>query len=613
VLTGSSTHKNMDIHTRNLSQSVFALVDELVRGGVTNFVVCPGSRSTPLALIIARHNGAKTWMQLDERSAGFFALGLAKASGKPVALVCTSGTAAANFLPAVIEAYQGRVPLIVLTADRPPELRESGAPQTIDQVGLYGSHVRWFVDMALPDAAPALLRYVRTVAGRAIGAAMGAPRGPVHINCPFREPLLPAREVPADDTARDKQRPFVAVQHGSGQLDRVALEGLVQRLTSVQRGLLVVGPQDDPQLAPTVAKLSCALNWPLLADPLSQVRYGNTAGELLIDAYDAFLRDEAFAAQHSPQVVLRFGAMPTAKPWLLYLQRHPACEQIIVDSGPGWQEPTLSAATMIYAEPVELCEQLCGALKTENGAQRTEHSRAEADAKGSSQFSILGYDWTTAWTRANQCTRAVIAHYFADTNELSEGQVFAELGELLPAGAALYLGNSMPVRDADTFLTGRAAALRVYGNRGANGIDGVVSSALGAVAGGATPLVLVIGDVSFYHDMNGLLAAKQYSLNATIVLINNDGGGIFSFLPQASERDQFELLFGTPHGLDFRPVGELYGASYSLVEDWPAFRAAVRAGVAGRGLHLVELRTVRERNVSQHRAIWPLVSAALSK
>jgi 2-succinyl-5-enolpyruvyl-6-hydroxy-3-cyclohexene-1-carboxylate synthase len=602
----------MHDHTTSLTYGVAALVDELVRGGVHDFVVCPGSRSTPLALLIARQEGAKTWVQLDERSAGFFALGLAKASHKPVALVCTSGTAAANFLPAVIEAYQGRVPLIVLTADRPPELRDSGAPQTIDQVRLYGSHVRWFLDMALPDAAAELRRYVRTVAGRAIGTAMGMPRGPVHLNCPYREPLVPARTLPIDNTAREEGRPFVEVLHGGRQLEQPALEELGQRLLAVERGLVVVGPQDEPGLARASAKLSAALNWPLLADPLSQVRCGEAAGPLLIDAYDAFLRDEAFVTQHAPEVVLRFGAMPTAKPFLLYLQRHIDCEQIVVDGGAGWQEPTLAAAMMIYAEPVGLCEGLVEVIRQEAGGRRQEAGGSSQSAVRSSQEAggRRQEAWAKGWVEANRRTREVIAGHFAARDELFEGRIFAELGALLPDDGALYLGNSMPVRDADTFLPARSAPLRVYGNRGANGIDGVVSSALGTAARGAQPMVLVIGDVSFYHDMNGLLAARQYGIDLIIVLVNNDGGGIFSFLPQASEREQFELVFGTPHGLDFRPVGEMYGACYSLVQDWDGFRAAVQAGLDG-GLHIIELRTNRERNVAQHRELWPLVSAAI--
>ena len=601
-------------YQQGLAVGVSALVDELVRGGVTQFCICPGSRSTPLALTIARHPGARTWMHLDERSAGFFALGMAKASGRSVALLCTSGTAAANFMPAVIEADQGRVPLIVLTADRPPELRDSGAPQTIDQVRLFGSYVRWFVDMALPEATPELARYARTVAGRAIAASMGAQPGPVHLNCPYREPLVPAHDDgPADLTARAAGQPFVVAHQGRRQLDQAMLAGLVEQLAQVERGLLVVGPQDDAQLGAAVAQLAKALGWPLLADPLSQARCGSPAGPLLIDAYDAFLRDPTFIERYAPELVLRFGAMPTAKPYLLYLQRHSACHQIVVDGGAGWQEPTLAASELIYAEPVGLCQDLIdGGRWAVDGRAIVNNTLSVLNEAPSTAHRPLS-SWATGWAQANQATRAAIAAHFAVNDELFEGRVFTELGELLPAGAALYLGNSMPVRDADTFLAGRADLLRVLGNRGANGIDGVISSALGSVAGGAGPLVLVIGDISFYHDSNGLLAAKLHGLDMTIVLINNDGGGIFSFLPQASERDQFELLFGTPHGLDFRPLAETYGARYSHVESWTALRAAVQAGVGGRGLHIVELRTNREQNVAQHRTIWPLVSAALAR
>jgi 2-succinyl-5-enolpyruvyl-6-hydroxy-3-cyclohexene-1-carboxylic-acid synthase len=577
-----------------LATAVGSLIDELVLGGVKHFCVCPGSRSTPLALTIARHPQAQLWLQLDERSAGFFALGMAKRLHQPVALVCTSGTAAANYLPAVVEASQARIPLILLTADRPPELRDSGAPQTIDQIHLFGSYVRWFVDMALPDPSPTITNYVRTVAGRAIAASNGLQPGPVQLNIPFREPLLPATPLAHPRGKRAPEQPFVSSVQGKRELAAPQLEALAERLMRVERGLLMVGPQDDPALRPVVRALANRLGWPLLADHLSQTRYGPEKCPSLIDCYDAFLRDPAFVASYAPELVLRFGAMPTAKPFLLYLQQHPDCEQLIVDGGAGWLDPTLSASSMIYADPVLLCQQLDEVLQ----------------AKGY-QSRIKGA-WSQAWQRAQRITRDLIEDLLMHDPELSEPRVFAELADLLPQDALLYLSNSMPVRDADTFLTNRSRELTVYGNRGANGIDGVVSSALGAAAVSDQPTLLAIGDIAFYHDTNGLLAAKLHKINLTIVLINNDGGGIFSFLPQASERDHFETVFGTPHGLDFAPFAQIYGGSYCLAEDWQSFRSAVESALQTEGLSIIEVRTDRERNVDQHRVLWPRVSVALA-
>jgi 2-succinyl-5-enolpyruvyl-6-hydroxy-3-cyclohexene-1-carboxylate synthase len=577
-------------HIRSLTLWVGALTDGLVRGGVTQFVVCPGSRSTPLALAVARHPLARVWVHMDERSAGFFALGMAKRSGAPVALLCTSGTAAANFLPAVAEADLSRVPLIVLTADRPHELRDNGAPQTIDQVRLFGQAARWFSDLPTPEGAPELLRYAGAVAARAIAASLGPAAGPVHLNLPFREPLVPDAALLAELFA--EATPPVQVERPLLTLPDAAVDGLASRLGRATRGLILCGPECPPGLASLVTRLAARLGFPVLADPLSGVRCGPHHRSHVLSAYDAFLRDERFAAGYSPELTLRFGAMPTAKPLLQFLQRHPQCRTIVVDGGAGWREPTSLAAEQLRCDELWLCEALL---------VRLEGAGPPDDA------------WPQAWIAADAAAREAIVAALSGREAISEPGVFAALAELLPAGATLFVGNSMPVRDCDTFFPAAERPVTIMGNRGANGIDGLVSTALGATAAGARPLVMALGDLSLYHDSNGLLAAKLHGLSATVVLINNDGGGIFSFLPQASERDQFERLFGTPHGLDFRPLAELYGARYTLAASWEAFRAAVGAGIAGEGLHIVEVRTERAENVADHRAIWPLVSAALQR
>ena len=580
--------------------SAGALVDELVRSGVRHYCVCPGSRSTPLALMIARHPGARLWMHLDERSCAFFGLGLAKALREPIALVCTSGTAAANFLPAIVEAFYARVPLVVLTADRPHELRDCGAPQTIDQLRLYGSHVKWFFDLEEPLASPELVAHVRTVACRAVATARLGPAGPVHLNCPYREPLLPAdggRRAAFEEVVwegRPDGRPYVAVSDGPRWPDTRQVAELAAVLGAARRGLIICGPQDDPGLAEPLVSLASALGYPILADPLSGVLCGDHDRTLVLDCYDAFLRDADFVERFAPELVMRFGAMPTSKPVQLYLERHASCRQIVVDGDAGWDEPTQLASDMVYTDARLLCEALAGALPRSRGDTESE-------------------TWAAAWRTADRLARTAIAARLSQVDEMSEGKVFAELAELLPAGALLYAGNSMPVRDLDTFFPGSDRPIRFLSNRGANGVDGVVSSALGASAAGLGPLVLVIGDISFYHDSNGLLAAKQHDLDATIVLLNNDGGGIFSFLPQADYPEHFETLFGTPHGLDFAPLAATYGASFTKVSSWDQFRAAVRQGIEGGGLHVVEVPTERSRNVTLHRELWPLVSAALGR
>jgi 2-succinyl-5-enolpyruvyl-6-hydroxy-3-cyclohexene-1-carboxylate synthase len=612
-----------------LSVSVGAFVGELVHAGVRHFCVCPGSRSTPLALTIARHAGAKLWMHVDERSAGFFALGLAKTRREPVVLVCTSGTAAANFLPAVIEAFYARVPLVVLTADRPHELRGVGAPQTIDQINLFGTHAKWFVDLAEPDAASEMLRYVRTVAGRAVAAALRGPAGPVHINCPYREPLMPNAELAASaPERRADDRPYVAVSAGLRAPDAPLVAQLAAELSSVERGLIVCGAQDDPALNEPLTQLAQVLGFPILADPLSGLRCGAHDRTLVLDSYDAFLRDSVFVERFAPELVLRFGAMPVSKPLLLYLEHHGACRQIIVDGDAGWNEPTLLASDIVHVDGRLLCIALLEAFnqtghKHYRGiddrvnpsvisvSPSTEFTLSAAEGLRAGAVANIASGWAQAWRLAAARTRAAIAEHMNGIHELFEGKVFAELSALLTENTVLYVGNSMPIRDLDTFFSGGERPLRLLGNRGASGIDGVVSSALGASAAGVGPTVLVIGDLSFYHDSNGLLASKLHGLNATIILLNNDGGGIFSFLPQAAEPEHFETLFGTPHGLDFQPLAQTYGARYSRVSNWDAFRAAVRSGLDGDGLQVIEVPTERDRNVTLHREFWPLVSQAL--
>jgi 2-succinyl-5-enolpyruvyl-6-hydroxy-3-cyclohexene-1-carboxylate synthase len=594
-LTSSSIEPQ---HT--LSVSVGAFVDELVRSGVRHFCVCPGSRSTPLALTIARHPAAKLWMHLDERSAAFFGLGLAKTLREPVVLVCTSGTAAANFMPAVVEAFCARIPLVVLTADRPHELRDVGAPQTINQINLFGAHVKWFVDLAEPDAAPEMLRYTRTVACRAVALARCGPAGPVHVNCPYREPLLPDPTAAlTTPEARPEGRPYVTVSAGLRAPDATLVAALAVDMSATPRGLIICGPQDDPSLADVLTRLAGALGYPILADPLSGLRNGDHDRALVLDCYDAFLRDRAFVERFAPDVVLRFGAMPVSKPLLLYLQHHQSCRLIVVDGDGGWNEPTLLASDMIYAD----ARLLCAAMLSYRDRREGDTSSVSAVAKSST--------WAGAWQSADRSGRAAIAARFDALDELFEGQVFAELAALLPDGALLYAGNSMPIRDLDTFFPGSDHAIRLLANRGANGIDGVLSSALGAAAADRGPTALAIGDLSFYHDSNGLLAAIQHHLNLTIILLNNDGGGIFSFLPQAGTSEHFETLFGTPHGLDFRPLAQMYSARYERVDSWPAFRAAVQRGIEAGGLHIVEVPTERARNVTLHREIWQAVSAGI--
>lgn len=598
---------------------VGAFVSELARSGVRHVCLAPGSRSTPLAMLLQHEPGIRVWTHLDERSAAFFGLGMAKMLREPVALLCTSGTAAVNFAPAVVEAFYARVPLLVLTADRPPELRDAGANQTIDQLRLYGSHVKWSVEMPLPESSEQALRYARTIADRAAATARGGPAGPVHINFPFREPLVPtlsmavpptggdhdgiaavpptdggddgiAASLESGSRGEDTNAPYVSIRQSPRRPEPAELLPLANDLAGAERGLIVCGPQDDPQFPAAVAGLAAALGSPTLADPLSQVRCGPHYNDLITDSYDAFLRDDETASALAPQIVLRFGATPVSKPLLLYMQRHADCRQILI--GDGWNDPALVASDAIQADPRSFCDALLSALRT-------------SDRQSPSS------DWAARWRRTDQLSRSALLRRIEDEAAPSEPGGFVDVLDVLPDGATLFAGNSMPVRDLDTCLAGSERRIRVLANRGVSGIDGVMSTALGVGAVSEAPLVLVIGDISFYHDMNGLLAAKRHGLSATVVLLNNDGGGIFSFLPQAEESEDFEELFGTPHGLDFRPAAELYGLSYRLAESRAELRSAVEKSLAADGVQVIEVRTERRENVRLHREMWAAAADAV--
>ena len=619
---------------------VGAFVDELRRAGLGHVVICPGSRSTPLALAFASTRALRVWMHLDERSAAFFALGMAKRLGKPVALLCTSGTAAANFLPALVEARLTHVPLLVLTADRPPELRDCGAPQAIDQNRLYGTHVKWYAETALPEASNESLRYIRTIACRAMAQAQLVPAGPVHLNMPFREPLTPAPILgqplpPASEReplawyGRDGNQPYTTIDVGEPAciLPRNSMQRIVEKMRNSPRGLIIVGPRTNQDFDGVLCRLARKIGYPILADPLSQMRGHEEESDLLICSYDAFLRNEQFCSRYAPQFVLRFGAMPTSKPLLLYLKQYAqTCEQIIIDGYNGWEEPTQLAAQMFYAEDAIFCHALIDRLDDRLDLFLDKQTASTLNYYESPERA----GWTEVWQKADLVTRQTLSAAMNDLPDLFEGRVFTELAKLLPVGALLYAGNSMPVRDMDTFFWPQTPVrpedmdpyywsertkLRCLGNRGANGIDGVVSSALGASAPGnrETPMVLVIGDLSFFHDLNGLLAARLHNLNLVIVLINNDGGGIFSFLPQAAYPEHFDQLFGTPTGLDFGPAVEMYGGKFTRIADWGTFRDAVRAGLAEGGLHVIEVPTEREDNVRMHRQFWQVVAQALQE
>ena len=578
-----------------------AFFDALAESGVRDVCVSPGSRSTPLVVAAHAHPQLRCRPILDERSAGFFALGLARQSGHPVALICTSGTAAANYLPAVVEAHAARIPLVLLTADRPPELRDCGAGQTIDQVGIYGGYVRSFVELPVPTGGARALGYARAVASRAVADARGGPAGPVHLNWPLREPLEPVVD-PGEPAAAGSSAgadpaaaAVVTVTSAPAAPPSEEIDVLLEIAQTYERGLVVCGPlAPDAERSAAIAEFARLTGWPIFADPTSQLRRGPHVDTAPVLAHaDLLLRDPRIAGDWAPDVVVRLGDSPVSKSLRLALESHPPKHLVLVDPDRVGHDPSHLASRILVADPGALCEAWARAWRDAGWEARvSEYTRQ-----------CLGDDG-----RAADALSAALA----DESELLEPRAVRELAESLPPDATLYVSNSMPIRDLDAFLPGSNRPLRILGHRGASGIDGLVSAAAGAAAADRGPVVLLIGDLALLHDVGGLRLVRDLPQGLTVVVLNNDGGGIFSFLPIADHGEAvgFEDLFRTPHGLNLADLAPLHGASFARVRNVADYRKALATARDQSGLRLIEVPVDRDRNVKGFRALAALAVTA---
>jgi 2-succinyl-5-enolpyruvyl-6-hydroxy-3-cyclohexene-1-carboxylate synthase len=568
-----------------------AFVEELARGGVRHAVICPGSRSTPLAVALWRQAEIDVTVIVDERSAAFFALGAAQATRVPVAMLCTSGTAAANFHPAICEADESAVPLIALTADRPPELRGIGAGQTIDQIKLYGSSVRWFCEVGTHGADDDGLLHYRSVACRALAAARGEPRpGPVHLNLAWREPLAPVA-VEGAVTATDPlalegrgERPLTAVTQIDLEPSQFLLDEVAGHIGAARAGVIVAGRQLDPELREPLSHLARVAGFPILAEPTSQLRCGPHDRSHVVTAYDHLLRDERFRETVTPDLVLRFGETPTSKPLRAWLAMSGG-DQIIVDPLGGWNEPTNRAAAVLRADPTELAAGWA--------------ARLDGEERGGPQV----------WLDAERAARAAIDAELETDGPLSEPALHLSLGRGHGDGDLVYTASSMPIRDQEAFLAGGPADVLFLCNRGANGIDGLVSSGIGAAHASGRPTTVVTGDLGLLHDIGGLAALRDVSTPVRIVVIDNDGGGIFGFLPQATTLDEseYEALLGTPRGVDVAKAAEMFGLPHKSIESLAQLPEALAAGTG-----LIEISVDRHANVDLHRRLSEAVARAVA-
>jgi 2-succinyl-5-enolpyruvyl-6-hydroxy-3-cyclohexene-1-carboxylate synthase len=546
-----------------------ALVDALADRGVRHACLSPGSRSTPLALALDRDDRIRTHLHLDERSAAFFALGIAKASDAPVAVACTSGTAAAEYFPAIVEASQSRTPIVALTADRPPRLRGTGANQTIDQTDLYGRYARAYLEPPLPATGGDAAAW-RDTGLRAVEAALGTPAGPVHVNCPFDEPLVPDGERIATPSPRAEETE--PTERGIEEdAAREALEGFLATYAG-RRGVITLGPLPAPRTL-SLLSLGVLLGWPVLAEPLSGSRLDAGRAGRALAAGQLLVGDPEWLGRHRPDVVLQVGAAPTTRTTQALVA---ASSLVVLDRMHLDPDPERTAERRILVDP-----ELFAATAWD----------AHADDRPAAPDG-----WLEAWRKADLLARASVDRTLDLWVEPFEGRVARDLAAFLPHGAVLCIGSSSPVRDLDTFMAPRRPPrawtagdlLRIVGNRGASGIDGFVSTALGVAVADAGPTYALMGDLTFLHDAGALLWSRPDEIDLVVVVLANGGGELFSLLPQ---RDLPELreLFVTPHRVDLAPLCVAAGVGHERVlrsdQLLPAVQRAARAG----GIRVVEV------------------------
>jgi len=558
-----------------LTEYVSAFTHSLLHAGVKKAVISPGSRSTPIAYAFMKQEGIETYRQIDERSAGFYALGLAKASNSPVVLVCTSGTAAANYFPAIVEAYYARVPLLVVTADRPHELREVGAPQAINQINLFGSHVKWSADLPLPEQGNRL-DFLKRHLGRAAAMAETAPKGPVHLNVPFREPLGIDFNQPYESEGE-----LYRFESSQQMTDEAA--SFLKEVFRQSRGLLIAG-ENTGKISTEQWEFIRHLGWPVLADPLSNLRSNVPDGlmDVIVDSYDALLKNEKFADSVAPDIVVRIGPQPVSKPLSQFLAKTKPARYVVIDESPMLRDPQ-SVVTHQIQQHASAVWQLSLEAKSTN-------------------------PYLEEWIKAGELVRQTMSVHCQQ--ELDEGVLAKVLFDELD-DCDLTVSSSMPIRDADTYFQATQRDVRIYANRGANGIDGVVSTAFGIQAANKRPGYLLIGDLALLHDMNGLLASKLQAADMTIVVMNNDGGGIFSYLPQSKEERYYEELFGTPTGIQFKAAAEMYDAEYFSAETVEQLQSALRTPKE-KPVRIIEVATDRANNVTVHRKLWSRLDEVLN-
>ncbi len=585
----------MTIDSRNINALWGSLViEELVRSGVTYFCISPGSRSTPLTVAAARNYKAKTVICYDERAAAFLALGYARGSGNPAALISTSGTAVANYLPAVIEASIDNCPMIVLTADRPPELRETGANQTVQQPEIYGNYARWFFDVPCPDTS-ILPEMVLTTIDQAVYRSRRSPAGPVHLNFQFREPLAPVKKnIPGDylDHLKNwhtKEGPRTHYFTSLQAVPESEIQKVRQQLMAAKNGILVVGRLGSKRDREAVRNLADKFGWPVFADVLSGVRMGYT-GKNLIPYYDQMFNSESFLERFQPDFILHLGGVLTSKRYLQFVQKLNDTQYILVAETPYRQDPAHGITHRLETSISEFCERI---LENFTVPQNS--------------------DWLEWLLNYSRNVGMVIDKFLQQSGKINEPLVARTISQNILENQALFLASSLPIREVDMFADNAGAEVEIAANRGASGIDGTIASAVGFATTVNSPTTLLIGDLALLHDINSLSLIHSIPQPLTIVLINNKGGGIFSFLPIAGFNDVFEPFFGTPHNFSFQHAAKLFNIEYNLVTEKQEFVSKYCAAIQQNQSGIIEVQTDRKENFDLHKELKKHIVSAFEK
>ena len=569
------------------------LIEELVRNGIEDFVISPGSRNSPLVIAAAENDKAKKTVHLDERGAAFFALGIAKSSGKPTVLIATSGTATANYLPAIAEANLSSIPLIVLTADRPIELRDTGAHQTMIQTDLYGKHVKWSFDLPAPttEIEP---NFILTTIDHAIYQSLRQPSGPVHINCQFREPLAP--ESNSEDFSNylapsqkwfHNNKPLTNYLKTDISILEPDLEEIFESIKSSKNGLVVVGPLQPHLPKNNILLLLSKINWPVLVDIASGLRIGGNNQNMLIH-YEYFLRSENFLKKNRPDFILHFGGIPRSKVLNNFIKTS-RVKYLLVQNTPFRQDPYHQVDIRLEMTPDIFCEQLL-------------NHNIHLESK-----------LVTSFLKAEKAAAGELDQILASEENLSELSIVRFLIENIRPNHNLFFSNSMPIRDADACGIYLNKNVDFAVNSGVNGIDGTIASAIGFAKGNQQPTTVIMGDLAFLHDLNSLQLVENSEIPIIVVVLNNNGGGIFSFLPIAKYKNNFENYFGTPHNLNFKHAANLFGLKYQNPKKLSEFISIYQNRLKSNQSCLIEIKTERQNNYQMHQNIWTEITNVVDK